>query len=283
MISCHGAHQRIHDKNDCPERAQEQESHDTVPVCLADKDIKQAKWPIDRFTIHDLEALDEAGLAMFSRASGVTNTTSFARLANLIANRADATPDQQLVAMYLLTKTVLALPLEDVQGGAGGGLPHTRYRQAVQQERLKLFAQGKWKELYDLAMALAEQHKKSKLKDVGTMEERWRGYEHKVASGNAGAGLGDQMRRTTLPHDTLASELKNALDPTPGREVRVKAKYGATERFQATVPMVQDALKGLKHVSGGTVESTKLWHDLSRTRQPLCSTCQPDPHGLSLV
>ena len=95
------------------------------------------------------------------------------------------------------------------------------------------------------------------------------GSEHKVASGNAGAGLGDQMRRTTLPHDTLASELKNALDPTPGREVRVKAKYGATERFQATVPMVQDALKGLKRVSGGTVESTEIF---LRTRQPLCST-----------
>jgi hypothetical protein len=71
-------------------------------VCLTDKDIKQADWPFDKFTVYDLEALDEAGLAMFSRASGVTNMTSFARLANVIANSVNVTPDQQLIALYLL-------------------------------------------------------------------------------------------------------------------------------------------------------------------------------------
>jgi hypothetical protein len=81
----------------------------------------------------------------------MTNMASFARFAKAIAN---CVPDQQLITLYLLTKTILAvLPLEDVQGGASGGLLHKRCRPVAQQERLKLLARGKWKDLYDLCMA----------------------------------------------------------------------------------------------------------------------------------
>jgi hypothetical protein len=99
----------------------------------------------------------------------------------------------------MLTKTVLALPLEDVpdvQGGAGGGLPHKRYRASVQAERLKLFTRGKWK--LRSCMTFAWQHNSK----ASAPTRSGGGGTSKVASGNAGAGLGlDQMHRTTLPRD----------------------------------------------------------------------------------
>jgi hypothetical protein len=61
--------------------------------------------------------------------------TSFARLANVIANSVNMTPKQP-IALYLLTETVLAKV----------ALVVACYQAAVQQERLKLFVRGQWKE-----------------------------------------------------------------------------------------------------------------------------------------